>query len=186
MWAISRGKSYHKNCSLWKNGPRWLIFEFLLENRLLRGREWSSLLVHASTTLLVFSLSVFPCTLHCFFLIYVLPLFFLIFLLLSFLLISLCYLLSLPPTVHSQGPFYTACRDEFYCFTLQLLLSGIGCHSQTTHWFVSCLAITISLCWLCHIPFPDNRVLFCFLTLHGIPIRIRVVHSLLLTPMACI
>ena len=102
-----------------KNGPRWLIFEFLLESRLLRGKEWSSLLVHAFTTLLVFLLSVFPFTLHFFFLISRLPLFFLFFFLFfffffasflsrSFLLISLCYLLSL-------SSFLCTAKALLYC-----------------------------------------------------------------------
>ena len=177
-----------------KNGPRWLIFEFLLESRLLRGKEWSSLLVHAFTTLLVFLLSVFPFTLHFFFLISRLPLFFLFFFLSFFLLLfflALSYLfLSViscpcPPSCAQPRPFYTAYCDGFYYFIPQLLLSRCGCPSQTTHWFVNCPAITASLCWPCHIPFPDKRVFFCFLALHSIPIRIRVGHSLLLTPIAC-
>ena len=139
MWAISRGKSYHRNCSLLKNVPRWLIFEFLLESRLLRGREWSSLLVHAFTKLLVFSLSIFPFTLHFFFLVSMLPIFFLIFLLLFFLALSYLFLSIIscaclpPPHCAQPMPFYVACCDGFYCFTSQLLLSGCGCLSQTTH-----------------------------------------------------
>ena len=66
MWTISQGKSCHINYSHWKNRLRWLISKFFLESRQLKGREGSSLLVHAFTTLLIFSLSVFPFTLHFF------------------------------------------------------------------------------------------------------------------------
>ena len=121
MWAISRGKSCHRNCSLWKNGPRWLISGFLLESRLLRGREGSSLLVHAFTTLLVFSLSVFPFTLHFLPLISMLPNFFLIFfatfLSHSFLLISLCYLMCLP-----FPPLLCTAKALLYCLPWWVLL----------------------------------------------------------------
>ena len=37
-----------------------------------------------------------------------------------------------------------------------------------------------------HIPFPYKRVLFCFLAFRSISNRIKVGHSLLLTPTACI
>ena len=131
MWAIFRRKSCHENYSLWNNRPRWLIFEFLLESRQSREREMSSLLVHALTTLLVFSLSVFLFTLHFFFLISMLPFFFLIFLLLFFL--ALSYLLffvisrALPSfTVHSQGPFILPVVIGFTILPLNYFCLGIG------------------------------------------------------------
>ena len=110
----------------------------------------SSILVHVFTTLLVFLLSVFPFTLHFFFLISMLPLFFLFFLLLFFLTLSYISLsvisCACPPFPHCAQPmpFYTVCCDGFYCFTLQLILFGCGCPSQTIHQFVSCPAITTS------------------------------------------
>ena len=108
----------------------------------------------------------------------------LFFLALSYLFLSI-FSCPCPPSCAQPRPFYTAYCDGFYYFIPQLLLSRCGCPSQTTHWFVNCPAITASLCWPCHIPFPDKRVFFCFLALHSIPIRIRVGHSLLLTPIAC-
>ena len=81
-------------------------------------------------------------------------------------------------------PFYSACRNEFYCFTPQLLLPQCRCPSKTT--LVCRLpSPTTTMCWPCHIPFPDKRVLFCFLAFRDIPIQIRIGYSLLLTPMAC-
>ena len=81
------------------------------------------------------------------------------------LLVSRCYFSLLVTAVHCAQlrPFYIACCDEFYCFTPQLLLVWCGYSSQTTHWFVGCLVITTILCWLCHVSFPDKRVLFVFL-----------------------
>ena len=36
---------------------------------------------------------------------------------------------------------------------------------RTTHWFVSCLATTTYLCWLCHSLLPDKEDYFvCLLT----------------------
>ena len=108
---------------------------------------------------------------------------------LFFLILCLPLVVLFPPlaTLHCAHlrPFYTTYNDKFYCFTPQLLLAWCGCPSQTTHWSVGCPAITNTLCWLCHIPFLNKRVLFCFLALCGIPIQIRVGYSLLLTPMAC-
>ena len=93
---------------------------------------------------------------------------------------SLLSLVLAPPFPHCAQPmpFYTVCCDGFYCFTPQLLLFGCGCLSQATHWFVSYPTITTSLRWPCHVPFPEKRVFFCFLALRGIPIWIRVRHSL--------
>ena len=167
MWTISQGKSCHRNYSHWKNRLRWLISKFFLESRLLKGREGSSLLVHVFTTLLVFLLSVFPFTLHFFFYFYVTSF-------LSYLFLFVISCVCLPLYCVQPRPFYTAYCDGFYYFIPQLLLSRCGCPSQTTHWFVGYPTITTSLYWPCHIPFPDKRVLFCFLALCGIPIRIRV------------
>ena len=54
-------KSCHRNCLLWRSGPKWLDPKSsnLLESRLLRGREGNSLLVHALSHFFVFSLSFF-------------------------------------------------------------------------------------------------------------------------------
>ena len=112
------------------------------------------------------------------FLSYLFFFFFASFLSRSFLLISLYYLLCLPLSCAQPRPFYIAYCDGFYYFTPQLLLFGCGCPSQATHWFVSYPTITTSLRWPCHVPFPDKRVFFCFLALRGIPIWIRVGHSL--------
>ena len=71
---------------------------------------------------------------------------------LFFLTLSNCLFLFLPffvlfsPHCAQLRPFYTACCDEFYYFTSQLLLAQCGRPSQTTHWFVSCPAITTTLC----------------------------------------
>ena len=121
------------------------------------------------------------------------PLFFLIFHFFSFFAIFLTcfpYSFRLPSVSFISHyaqlrPFYTACCYEFYYFTPQLLLTWCGCPSQTTHWFVGYSTITTILYRPCHIPFPNKKVLFCFLALRGIPIRIRVRYSLLLTPMTC-
>ena len=133
MWAISRGKSCHRNCSLWRNGPRWLISEFLLESRLLRGREGSSLLVHAFTTLLVFSLSDFPFTLHFFlfdfyvtyFLSYLFYFFSFSLFLTYFSLLSL--VLALPPThCVCQGPFTLPAMIGFTILLLNYFCLGVS------------------------------------------------------------
>ena len=137
------------------------------------GREGSSLLVHTHYHTLASLLSIFFLSDF-----YVISFF--SYLLLLFLLAFLCFISRdcLSFYYVKPRPFYTAYRDGFYCFTPQLLLSWCRCPSQTTRWFVSCLAITTSLCWPCHVPFPDKRVFSCFLALRGIPIWIRVGHSL--------
>ena len=61
--------------------------------------------------------------------------------------------------------FYTICCDKIYHFTLQLPLACCKCSSLATHQFAGCPATTTTLCWLCHVPFPDEEsfVLFsCF------------------------
>ena len=156
--------------------------------------------MHASITLLLPHFTFYPLyfsILSIFFLIPIFPLFFLIFRCflscyfshLFFLALYLLLIVLPSPLVAVHYAqlrlFYVACYDEFYCFTPQLLLAWCGCSSQTTHWSVSCLAITITLCQSCHIPFLDKKILFCFLNFHGILIWIRVEYSLLLTPMAC-
>ena len=83
-------------------------------------------------------------------------------------------------------PFYIAFHGQIYRFTHQPLLTCCGCHSQTTHQFVSCPATTTALCWLRHIPFPNKWNFFIyFLDICGIPIQIRVGYSLILTLTAC-
>ena len=142
----------------------WVLL-ILLENILLRGKEGNSLLVHAHHTLAFslhfFNLSVLLYSLFSFLFLCCLfsSLFFISFLScyishLFFLTLSNC-LPSFCCCLHyvQLRPFYTACRDKFYCFTPQLLLAWCGCPSQTTHWFVGCPAITTILCWPCHIPF---------------------------------
>ena len=168
------------------------IHLILLESRLLRGTEGSSLLMHAPSTLLLshftFLFSLFFHTLFSsLFFVSLLSCYFFSLAFLCSLLAFRCSFFLIVTTVHCAQlrPFHTACHYEFYCFTPQLLLPRCRYHSQTTHWFVGCSAITTILCWLCHVPFPDKRVLFYFLTLCGIPIQIRVGYFFLLTPMAC-
>ena len=202
MWAISQGNPVMEIAHFERMDLNGLSsnLSIFLESRLLRGNESSSLLVHAPITLLLSYFAFYPLCfpiLSIFFLIPLLPLsslFFVVFFLSIFshmfflaLYLPLVILYPLLAVVHyaQLRPFYTTCCDEFYCFTPQLLLAWCGCPSQTTHWSVSYPAITTTLCQSCHVPFPDKRVLFCFLDLQGIPIRIKVVYSLLLTPMAC-
>ena len=122
--------------------PRILLI--LLESRLLRGREGSSLLMHASITLLLPHFTFYPLyfsILSIFFLIPIFPLFFLIFRCflscyfshLFFLTLCLPFI-GLPPplaAVHyaQLRLFYIVCYDEFYYFTPQLLLAWCGCSS---------------------------------------------------------
>ena len=124
------------------------------------------------------------------FLIPIFPLFFFIFLSsnfphLFFLTIYLTIIVIVVAYCKHLRPFYTAYCEEFYYFTPQLLLAWCGRSSQTTNWSVSCSIITTTLYWPRHVPFPDKRVLFCFLAFRSIPIQIRVGCFLLLTPMAC-
>ena len=121
------GKSCYGNCLFWKNGPKWLNLKSfnLLESRLLRGREWSSLLVHD------LSHSFFPhftffYPLYFFlpsilFLVHIFPPFFLVFSLFSFLLFfSLVppYSLLLPlPLLCTAKAFLYCLPWYFYWFT---------------------------------------------------------------------
>ena len=151
----------------------------------------SSILVHVFTTLLVFLLSVFPFTLHFFFLISMLPLFFLFLLPLFFLTLSYLFLSVISCAC---PPFSSLCTANalLYCLLWWVLLFypstnfvrvwvsfpdySLVCQLPSHHHLPG---------WRCHVPFPDKRVLFCYLILCGISIWIRVGHSLLLTPMAC-
>ena len=49
---------------------------------------------------------------------------------------------------------------------------------QTIHWFVSCSATTMYLCWLCHIPLPDKEFYFVCLFTVAFPSEIGWVFSL--------
>ena len=140
----------HRNCPLWMNGPKWLVLKSLnwLESRLLRGRERSSLLVHALShfclltllpTLLFFSIAFYFVLCFCASLFFRCSWFFFFFF----------YYAQLKS-------FYTACRDKIYHFTPQLLLACYGCPSLATYWSASYLATTTTLCWLCHAPFLDK------------------------------
>ena len=129
-----------------------------------------------SHSLFFLSLSIFSFWFLCYLFSFLSFCFFSFLLFLTYFSLLSLVLAFLPLHCAQPMPFYVACCDGFYCFTFQLLLSGCGCPSQTTNWFVS---------WLCHVPFPNKRVLFCFLDLRGIPIRIRVGNSLLLTHMTC-
>ena len=92
--------------------------------------------MHAFTTLLVFSLFVFPFTLHFFFLISMLPLFFIIFLFFFFfcffsfsLFLTYFSLLSLVLAllpVHSQGPFILPIVMGFTILPLNYFCLGVG------------------------------------------------------------
>ena len=97
------------------------------------------------------------------------PYVFFVYFLLFFSLVFLCSLLTsccsffpLVTAIHyaQLRPFYIACCNEFYCFIHQLFLAQCGCPSKTTHRFVGCSAIAITLYWLCQVPFLDKRVLF--------------------------
>ena len=158
------GKSCHRNCPLWKNRPKWLILKSLywLKSRLLRGSEGSSLLVHALSHFCFLTLLL---TLLFFFLSCLSSLFF------SAFYFFLCFRSSL--FFHCSSffvycaqlrPFYIACHDEIYRFTLQLLLPWCGCPSRSTYWPAGCSVITTTLCRLRHVPFPEKRsfVLFSF------------------------
>ena len=114
-------KSYHRNCLLWKNGLKWLNLESfnLLESRLLRGRECSSLLVHALSH---FCFTHFTSYSLIFFL-FIYPLYFFLY----FLFFS-CFYVSYYFSLFSRfvycvqlRPFYTTCRDKIYHFTPQLV-----------------------------------------------------------------
>ena len=154
------------------------ILLILLKSRLLRGREGSSLLVHVPITLLLPQFTFYPLCFSPFSFLFLCSLFSSLFSVsflscyfshLFFLTLSDCLSLFLSlfllPLYYAQlRPFYTACRNEFYCFTPQLLLPWCGCPSKTT--LVCRLpSPTTTMCWPCHIPFPDKRVLFCFVFL---------------------
>ena len=195
MWAISQGNPAMEIAYFERMGLNGLSSNplILLEGQVVE-RERRKQPIGACP--ITFSLPHFPFYPLCFpllsisFLIPIFPLFFFIFLSCQFShLFFLTFYLPLFVLVVAYctqlRPFCTACHEEFYYFTPQLLLARFGCPSQTTHQFVSCLAVTTTLCQPCHIPFLDKRVLFCFLTFHRIPIKIRVGSSLLLTPMVC-
>ena len=121
------------------------IFLILLESRLLREKEGSSLLVHAPITLLFPHFSVFlhflsysyvpsflPYFLFLFFLAIFLTCFSLLFLIAfspSSLFFFFFFFVLFSPHCAQLRPFNTACCDEFYCFTPQLLLAWCGCPS---------------------------------------------------------
>ena len=129
----------------------------MLESRLLRWREVSSLLVYAlSLIILLFSHFTF----------YSLTIIIFLSSLFSISLSFLCFLPLLLVVVYCAWlrPFYTAYHDKIYHFTPQLLLACYGCHSQTTHWSASYTATTNTLCWLRHIPFL-NKGSFVFIFL---------------------
>ena len=96
--------------------------------------------MHAFTTLLVFSLFVFPFNFHFFFLISMLPLFFLIFLFFFFFFFFFCFfsfslfltyfsllslVLALFP-VHSQGPYILPIVMGFTVLPLNYFCLGVG------------------------------------------------------------
>ena len=120
------GKSYHKNCQFWKNGPKWLNLKSfnLLESRLLRGREESSLLVHALSHFRF--LTSLPTFLFSFFFVYPfrfsllsIPLFFLYFPL-FFLVLLLLF------TVHSWDIFILLVVIRFTVLPLNYFWLGVG------------------------------------------------------------
>ena len=124
------GKSYHGNCPLWKNGPKWLNLESfnLLECRLLRGRKGSSLLVHVLSH---FSFSHF--TSYSLIYLFFYPLSFSLLSISIFYLCFLLFFLVLPPLLFTVLP--------------QLLLACCGCPSLAIHWFAGCPTTITSLCW---------------------------------------
>ena len=108
--------SYHRNCLLWRNGPKWLDHESsnLLESRLLRGREGNSQLVHALLPfLLYFPLSSF----------YFYFLFFILFLFLYLVAFLLCYFLfAFFALVFSSPPLSCTAKALLYCLPWWVLL----------------------------------------------------------------
>ena len=136
----------------------------------MRGREASSLLVHALSLLaLLFSHFTFYYLFFFFFLFCLSSLFSL----LSISLFFLCFLLFLLFVLHCARlrPFYIAYHGKIYRFTPQLLLACYECPFQTTHWSASCLATTTTLCWLRHVPFLEKGifVLFSYFPWHSHP-----------------
>ena len=190
-------RSYHGNCLLWKNGPKWLNLKSfnLPEGRLLRGREGGSLLVHALShpyfLTSLFILFVFLCFPFPFPLPYSLyfSLFFVVFSLAIFLTCSSLLLAFLPLCCAQPSPF-------LYCLLWYVLLF----YPSTTFGLVW---VSFSghplVCWLLsqhHYPVlagdgctmfhsQTKESYFCFLALYGIPIWINVGYSLLLILMAC-
>ena len=82
-------------------------------------------------------------------------------------------------------PFILPIVTRFTIFTPYLLLACCGCPSKTAHWSANCLATTNTLCWSCHVSFP-NKSSFCFVfyfLLHSHPDKGWA--SLLPTPIAC-
>ena len=135
-----------------------------------------SLLMHAFTTI---TLIFFP------------TLGFLVFLLvfLVFFLFRCCslylFVFFVPLYCACLWPFILPVVTRFTIFTPYLLLACCGCPSKTAHWSANCLATTNTLCWSCHVSFP-NKSSFCFVfyfLLHSHPDKGWA--SLLPTPIAC-
>ena len=136
----------------------------MLDNRLLRGREVGSLLVHSSHSFFL----LFPLRYPTFF---VFSIFFFCFQCFSLLFFPL--VLGVPYCARLRH-FYIACHDKIYHFTLQLIFACCGCPSWTAHWSVGCPATTATLRWPCHASFPEkSSFVFFFLASYGTPIQIR-------------
>ena len=176
-------KSCHRNCLLWRSGPKWLDPESsnLLGSRLLRVREGNSLLVHALSHFFVFSLSFFL-FLSLFSLLFF-PCYFLTCFLFSLLFRS-CFFLPLLPCTAKAFLYYL---PWWVLLFYPLTTFGLVWVSFPDHPLI---------CWLLnqhHYPAlatpclnsRQKEFLFYFLAFCGIPLRIRIGHSLLLILMSC-
>ena len=91
-------------------------------------------------------------------------------LLLFSLIVSFCFLFP----AYGRWPLYTACREGFLLFYTLTAFVWVWVSFQTTHWPISYSATSTYLCWSCHIPLPEKKILFCLLAHRGIPIQIKV------------
>ena len=149
----------------------------MLDSRLLKGREVSSLLVHAFHSH----------TPICFLLVILFSLFIFSVFFVFYFFIFLCFFLFLLVIVYCAQvrPFYIACRDKIYHFTPQLLLACCGCPFWNAHCSVGCPATTTTLCWPYHTSFLEKNsfLFFSYFPWHSHLDKGWV--SLLLTPIAC-
>ena len=125
------------------------------ESRTFRGRVEINLLVHAchSISLFSFLISNFP--------------FLFLFLFFSQYLFPCCDLLlevtitviMIPLLCTTRVLYIVLAVTDFYYFSLQLPLSGLGVLTDH-HWFVNYLTSTTYLCWLCHSLSPNKEGYF--------------------------
>ena len=133
MWAISQGNPAMEIIHFDRMGLDGLSLNplTLLESRLLKGREGSSLLVHAPITLLL-PHSLFFFSLSIFFFISMFPLFILIFhffffsLFFSLALLCISLMLASFLIVHNQGLFILSIVMSFTVLPLNYFCPGMG------------------------------------------------------------